>query len=178
MLKLRQYKPSDANEILTWCKDELTFRRWTSDRYESFPITAEEMNQKYVDNNGDCTEEDNFYPMTAFDEEGPAGHMVMRYTDEAKTTLRFGFVIVDASKRGKGYGKKMIQLALKYAFEIYGAKKVTIGAFENNPSAYHCYKAAGFEDAPMAEISSCRIFGETWRVLELEIDKTRYAMLQ
>jgi len=40
MLKLRPYKPCDAETIVSWCKDEESFRRWTSDRYDSFPITA------------------------------------------------------------------------------------------------------------------------------------------
>ena len=40
----------------------------------------------------------------------------------------------------------MLKLALKYAFEIYGANRVSLGVFENNKSAYYCYKAAGFED--------------------------------
>ena len=70
MLRLRTYKACDAKTILTWCKDEISFRKWTSDRYESFPITEEEMNRKYIDCNGDCAESDNFYPMTAFDESG------------------------------------------------------------------------------------------------------------
>lgn len=76
-------------------KDEITFRKWTSDRYESFPIKETDMNKKYIENNGDCTEPDNFYPMTAFDESGIVGHLIMRFTDEKKTILRFGFVIVD-----------------------------------------------------------------------------------
>lgn len=69
MLRLRPYKVSDAKTIMTWCKDEETFRKWISDRYETFPITEADMNKKYVDNNGDCMEPDNFYPMTAFHEE-------------------------------------------------------------------------------------------------------------
>ena len=72
MLKLRPYKPCDAQVILSWCKDEVTFRRWTSDRYDTYPITAEDMNKKYIDCNGDCPEPDNFFPMTAFDENGVA----------------------------------------------------------------------------------------------------------
>ena len=82
MLRLRPYKPSDAETIVSWCRDELTFRRWTSDRYDSYPITAADMNEKYIANNGDCAESDNFYPMTAFDENGIAGHLIMRYTDK------------------------------------------------------------------------------------------------
>lgn len=60
--------------------------------------------------------------------------------------LRFGFIIVDPEIRGKGYGKAMIQQGLKFAFQIYGAKKTSLGVFENNLSAYYCYKAVGFLD--------------------------------
>ena len=173
MLRLRPYKPSDAKTIISWCKDEATFRKWTSDRYDAFPITEVDMNKKYIDNNGDCIEEDNFYPMTAFDENGIVGHLIMRFTDENKTTLRLGFVIVDDTKRGKGYGKEMISLAIKYAFEIFNAEKLTIGAFENNMPAYYCYKAAGFKDVETEEIVY-EIFGEKWKVLELALTKHEY----
>ena len=168
-MKLRPYKPIDAETIITWCRDERTFRKWTSDRYEYFPITAEDMNYKYIDCNGDCEESDNFYPFTAFDESGIVGHLIMRYTDTDKTTIRFGFVIVDDSKRGKGYGKEMLCLALKYAFEVFGAEKVTLGVFENNPAAYHCYKAAGFQDVKMEREIRCNVCGESWKILELEL---------
>jgi len=55
---------------------------------------------------------DNFFRMTAFDETGVVGHLIMRFTDEEKKVLRFGFVIVDDSKQAKGYGKEMMQLAI------------------------------------------------------------------
>ncbi|MBQ8170418.1 MAG: GNAT family N-acetyltransferase [Oscillospiraceae bacterium] len=175
MLRLRPYKTSDADIIVSWCKDEETFRKWTSDRYDSYPITAVDMNEKYISNNGDCIEPDNFYPMTAFDENGIVGHLIMRFTDEKKSVLRFGFVIVDDSRRGMGYGREMISLSLKYAFEILKVDKVTIGVFENNMSAYWCYKAVGFKDAE-AEDHSCDVFGEVWKVIELQLTKDEYAL--
>lgn len=167
MLRLRPYKRSDAGTIIGWCKDEAAFRKWTADRYESFPITEADMNEKYMADNGDCAEPDNFYPMTAFDDSGIVGHLIMRFTDDEKRVLRFGFVIVDDTKRGMGYGKEMITLALKYAFEILMADKVTIGVFENNMPAYHCYRRAGFQDVE-TEGTICEIFGEKWKILELE----------
>lgn len=173
MLRLRPYKISDAKTIINWCKDETTFRKWTYDRYDSFPITEADMNKKYIDNNGDCIEPDNFYPMTAFNENGIVGHLIMRFTDENKKILRFGFVIVDDKIRGMGYGKEMIALSLKYAFEIFKADKVTIGVFENNMPAYYCYKGAGFNDSD-TEKAVCELFGEKWKVLELELTKEDY----
>lgn len=114
-------------------------------------------------------ESDNFYPMTAFDESGVVGHMIMRFTDEAKTTVRFGFVIVDDNKRGMDYGKEMLSLAIKYSFEILKVKKITLGVFENNEPAYYCYKSVGFIDVEIVEDGYYNIFGEKWKCKEMAI---------
>lgn len=168
MLRLRPYKPCDADCIVSWIKDEMVLRKWSSDRFGDFPITSDDINNKYIENNGDCIEADNFYPVTAFDENGVVGHLILRYTDEEKQVIRFGFVIVDDTKRGKGYGKEMLTLAIKYAFDIFGAKKITLGVFENNEQAYNCYKSAGFIEN--GKEIFCEIFGEKWRVIEMEIN--------
>lgn len=84
MLRLRPYKGCDAKYIVGWIKDEVSLRKWSSDRYGAYPITEADVNHKYLDLNGDCEEEDNFYPVTAFDESGVVGHMIMRFTDAEK----------------------------------------------------------------------------------------------
>lgn len=171
MLRLRPYKPCDAKTIVSWCRDEETFRKWTADRYDSFPITAEDMNKKYVTCNGDCADPENFYPMTAIDESGPVGHLTLRFVDEKKTTLRFGFVIVDDTKRGMGYGQEMLRLALRYAFDMLKVERVTLGVFENNLPACRCYQAAGFRTVEMDSERWCEICGEMCRIIEMEIEK-------
>ncbi len=169
-MKLRPYKPCDAETILSWIRDEATFRRWSTDRYDHYPITAADMNHKYMDCNGDCPEPDNFYPMTAVQDGKPVGHLIMRYTNPKQTVLRFGFIILDDSMRGQGCGKQMLRLALKYAFEIMGAEKVTLGVLANNPGAYHCYKAAGFQEVTEEEPTYYPILGEQVLCLELETE--------
>lgn len=164
MLRLRPYKNCDAQYITKWIKDEVVFHKWCADRYDSYPISAEDMNSYYAQ----FLESDNFYPMTAFDESGVVGHMIMRFTDNKKTTIRFGFVIVDDSKREMGYGKEMLSLAIKYSFEILKVKKITLGVFENNEPAYYCYKSVGFIDALESEYYN--ILGERWKCLEMEIN--------
>ena len=61
----------------------------------------------------------------------------------------------------------MLSLAIKYAFDIFGAEKVTLGVFDNNKPAYNCYKAAGFREN--GEEMFCKLFGEQWRIVEMEI---------
>lgn len=170
-LKLRPYKPIDAEAIVSWIKDEKALRKWSSDRYGAYPITAKDINYKYLECNGDCEETDNFYPMTAVDANGPVGHLILRYTNEKKTVIRLGFIIVDANRRGMGYGKRMIQMAIRYAFDMLKAEKITLGVFDNNPSAYYCYKAVGFQEITMEQDLIFEILGEKWKCIELEINR-------
>ena len=164
---LRPYKPVDAAFISNWIKDERALRMWSSDRFGYYPVTAEDINYKYINCNGDCEEPDNFYPLTAVMNDKIVGSMIIRKV--APGIMRFGFVIIDDNLRGRGIGKKMVLLAKKYAFEILGAKKITMGVFDNNPSAYYCYKAAGFQK--MGKEILIDILGEEWKDIELEAFK-------
>ena len=49
-LRLRQYKPCDAESIVSWIKDEQTLRKWSSDRFGAYPINSEDINDKYIKN--------------------------------------------------------------------------------------------------------------------------------
>lgn len=89
-----------------------------------------------------------------------------RYPEPSKAVIRFGFVIVDDSKRGKGYGKQMLQLAIQKARQDFGAKEITLGVFDNNPSALHCYRTVGFK---VNDSDSYLIDGEEWTEKEMRI---------
>ena len=161
MIRIRPYKATDVNTILSWCQDENAFYQWTAGILGSYPITQNEF----------CFVE-SLMPFTAFDETGIVGFFTLRNPNESLDELRFGFVIVDPDKRGKGYGKEMLRLGLKFAFELYGAKRASLGVFENNPSAYCCYKAVGFNDVVLETTETYRVLGEEWKCKELVIEKT------
>ena len=159
MLRLRPYKKCDAKRIVSWIKDEISFRKWCADRYNKYPINENDINSYY----STMEDLDTFFPMTAFDETGIVGHLIMRFIDENKKILRFGFIIVDDKKRGQGYGKEMLQLSIKYAFEILKIQKITLGVFDNNKSAYYCYKAIGFQDVKLEDNEYYHILNEDWK---------------
>lgn len=158
MLRLRPYNPSDASTILSWTKDETTFYQWTAGVMGEYPITEEQFDTV-----------SNLMAFTAIDDNETVGFFTMRRPNESFDELRFGFVIVDPEKRGQGYGKRMLQLGLMYAKDIFCAKKVSLGVFENNEQAYHCYKATGFQDVLLDEVEKYTVLGDEWRCLELEI---------
>lgn len=94
MIRIRAYKASDVDTILSWCQDEKTFYQWTAGILGNYPITKNEF----------CFVE-SLMPFTAFDETGIVGFFTLRNPDESLDELRFGFVIVNPYKRGKGYAK-------------------------------------------------------------------------
>ncbi|MDO5436412.1 MAG: GNAT family protein [Clostridia bacterium] len=167
-MRLRPYKRCDAETIEKWISDRDVFLKWGGQYLGEFPVTADVLNDRYFSGNGNCTEEDNFYPWTAIDDDNrPVGHFIMRYVNGDHRQIRFGWVVVDDALRGKGYGKQMLCLGLKYAFEILGAQKVTLGVFEHNDPAHCCYRKAGFTDTGIVE-------KEPWNLVEMEILKQDY----
>lgn len=169
MLRLRPYRNCDAQYICSWIKSEEAFRKWSADRYDRYPVTPDDINAHYAQ----AAQSDDFFGMTAFDETGVVGHLTMRFTDEERRILRFGFVIVDDSRRGMDYGSEMLRLALDFAFDIVKAQKVTLGVFENNEPARRCYRAVGFRDVPKDKPEYYRIMGEEWKCLEMETERAR-----
>lgn len=160
MIRIRPYKAEDATMILSWCRDERAFYQWTAGVLGDFPITEKEF----------CFVE-NLFPFTAFDEDGVLGFFTLRNPNESMDELRFGFVIINPDMRGKGYGKEMLQLGLKFVFDIYGAKRASLGVFENNIPAYNCYKAAGFTDVVLDKTETYCVMGEEWNCKELVLQK-------
>ena len=159
MIRIRPYKALDADTILSWCQDERAFYQWIAGVFGDFPITQKEFS--FVES---------LMPFTAFDEKGIVGFFTLRNPNESLDELRFGFVIVNPDKRGQGYGKAMLKLGIKFAFDIYGAKRASLGVFENNPSAYYCYKAVGFDDVVLDTTEAYCVLGEEWKCKELMLE--------
>lgn len=163
-LTLRPYQPSDATVITSWLKSEYLMRQWCADRYERSPVTPEDMNtyhERYIDGQQSRA-------MTMTDGDDIVGYITLRTTADNSAEQRLGFVIVDYSKRGRGLGKALVSMAIKYAYEELGATKVSLGVFENNPSAIHCYEASGFVRVHKSEKESYQCFGEIWNCIEME----------
>lgn len=166
MLELRLYKSTDAQIIVKWLKNEYAFRQWSADRYENYPITADDMNNYY----SQYSDKD-LCKLTAVDENGIIGHLTIRFIDEARKTARLGFVIVDDTKRGQGYGKQLVLSALKYAFDELQTDKVTLGVFENNTPAIQCYLSCGFKIVERETAESYSCMNEIWNCIEMELNR-------
>jgi len=164
-LKLRNYREEDSVIISKWIKTEEELYKWSADRFNKFPLPANDISDTYLSQ----IQTGRFIPLSAVnDEEQLTGHFIIRYPDENDDTrVRFGFVIVAPKYRGKGYGKEMLQLGIKYVKENLNAKKIDLGVFANNPAAVHCYEAAGFREY---QRRTCEFSVGVWECIDMVIE--------
>ena len=163
MLRLRPYKPCDGAIIASWLTDEQTFAMWSAYRYQ-YPMTGEQFNARMEGAADNPCE----WMMTALNEAGePVGYFLLRNADYEKNSVHMGFIVVDSSRRGMGYGKQMVALAKKYCFEILGMKRVTLGVFHINRRAIDCYESVGFRPYGV-EKETFDFHGREWKVIEME----------
>ncbi|NFG24739.1 GNAT family N-acetyltransferase [Clostridium botulinum] len=142
MIRIRPYKQIDAKHIVNWIKCEKDFVKWCANLL-TYPLNEEILldNYRRFENN------DKAGLFTALDEAGvPVGFFMMTKADYVKNSIHMGFVIVDSSKRHKGYGTNMMKQAIKYAFDILCVTKITLKVFDNNEIAHRCYLNSGFID--------------------------------
>ena len=165
---LRKFKKEDAPIILGWIKSKTDLRKWSADRYHDYPALPDEMAQLYAP--------DNMTPLTAEDENGNIiAHISIRIPDTTKPqAVRLGFIIVDDSLRGKGYGKELILQAIEYAQKNLNATSISLGVFKNNPPALHCYESVGFRKTG---VETYNIDGEIWEDIEMEFINSRKFIL-
>ena len=168
MLRLRLFSTKDAKTIVTWTSEPSEFYMWSAGLMGDFPITEQKLLQAV------SARENNprYFPLVCFDDEGPIGFLTIRTPEQDDKKLALGYVIIDPNKRNKGYGKQMIELSLKFAFEEYGASEVSLDVFDVNTQAYNCYRSVGFKETGKKEL--CNIDKYTWNYIEMAIDATQY----
>ena len=141
-MRLRPYiADTDFEYIREWDSDERIHALWCAGRMP-FPVTKSALNDLLNDHAvrfGDA-------PFVATEDDGtPVGFFC--YTTDLQTNVgMLRFVMIDSSLRGKGYGREMLSLAVKYAFDIAKADAVQLNVFASNERAKKCYLSVGFTE--------------------------------
>lgn len=139
-MRLRPYIASrDYRYIEKWVGDERTHVLWCANRIP-YPMAESALHDLLRE---DAEEWEGCAYIATEDDGTPVGFFV--YSVNVENNEGFlKFIIVDGAKRGRGYGVRMLRLALQYAFEITGAEAVYLNVFDVNESAMKCYANAGF----------------------------------
>ena len=113
MIRLRPYKDSDAETVLSWCGEEKAFYQWTAGVLGAFPLTKERFAGL-----------GKLMRFTALDDQEIVGFFTLRNPKPTQDEVRFGFVILDPNRRGQGIGKEMLRLGLVLPRMFMGQRRL------------------------------------------------------
>lgn len=146
-MRIRPYIENlDYEYIEKWIDDEKTHALWCANLI-SYPVTKEKLHDLLEKNATEWT--DSAYVATETNGKIMGFFCYSINVDDNTGFLKF--VIVDHNKRGTGYGKEMLKLALRYAYEITGVQSVQLNVFEENIAAKRCYEKVGFIEESIAK---------------------------
>ena len=74
----------------------------------------------------------------------PVGSVYFRYDDDSREDAEYGIFIGEDDAIGKGYGNETAKLAVEYARDELGIKRLMLRAFSFNTAAIKSYEHAGF----------------------------------
>lgn len=165
-MRIRPYiSVLDFDEMDKWITDERTHAMWCANlisyplQKRNFEETLAEFAAKFKDS-----------PYVATTNEGK---LVGFFCYSVNTDTNEGmlkFVVTAPEFRGKGYGREMVALAVKYGFEITKADAVQLNVFSENIGAKKCYLSAGFTERTNTDNAFC--FGdEMWTRCNMVIKK-------
>ncbi len=156
-MRIRPYiECKDFDEIKNWMTEERTHALWCANLIQ-FPI--EKDNFERVMQETAERFEDSPYVATSDKGELIGFFCYSVNTDSNEGMLKF--VMNNPQYRGKGYGKEMLRLAVKYAFEITNAQAVQLNVFPENERAKKCYESVGFTERK-TDLNAFSYKDESW----------------
>lgn len=166
-MRIRPYLNKDFDSISQWIADERSHALWCANLipyplekngFDNFLLQAEE---RFNDS-----------PFVATTDTGMVVGFFCFSVSLNTNEGMLKFVVIDDSLRNKGYGREMISLAVKYAFEIAKADAVQLNVFSENPGAKKCYQKVGFIERTLTE-NAFKFKEESWGRCNMVITKLK-----
>ncbi|MCM1048154.1 MAG: GNAT family N-acetyltransferase [Clostridiales bacterium] len=168
-MRIRPYiEDKDYEYIEKWIDDEKVHALWCANLI-SYPVTKENLHNFLGKSAMEWT--DSAYVATESNGKVVGFFCYSINIDDNSGFLKF--VIVDSKKRGAGYGKEMLNLALQYAFNITGVDLVRINVFEDNIAAKQCYTKIGFVVESITK-GDFQYKDELWNRCHMVIEKSSF----
>lgn len=135
MIRLEQFGRKHYADLISWIDSDEMLMQFGGPLF-SFPLTSEQLDASLSDENRIS------FCVTSNETNLPIGHCeIYLLPDSAK----IGRILIgNPQHRGKGLGKQIVGLLLKYVFNQLERTSVELNVFDWNTSAIKCYEKSGF----------------------------------
>ena len=123
---------------------------------EVLALKVDEGQKSFVSSNGDSLAQAYVYSKTAFpfavyDNDTIVGFIMMGYY-EVKSYYTLWKFMIDSRYQHKGYGRKALELGIKYLQDRFDVTEVYTGVVPGNTVAKKLYISVGFKDTGLIEL--------------------------
>lgn len=164
-MRIRPYQSKDFEVISQWITEERAHALWCANlipyplEKNTFDETLLQAEERFGDS-----------PFVATTDDGKVVGFFCFSVNMNTNEGIFKFVVVDNTVRNKGYGYEMLNLAVKYAFEIAKADAVQLNVYPENPGAKKCYQKVGFKERTLIE-NAFKFKDELWGNCNMVINR-------
>lgn len=123
---------------------------------EVLALKVDESQKSFVSTNADSLAQAYVYSETAFpfavyDDAILVGFIMMGYY-EAKSYYTLWKFMIDSRYQNKGYGRKALELGIKFLQDRFGVSEIYTGVVPGNTVAKKLYESVGFVDTGLIEL--------------------------
>ena len=134
----------------------VTLKKITQDNLEEvLALDIKDEQKKYVSSTSVALAQayvysDTAYPFAIYADETVVGLIMMGYY-EAKDYYTLWKFLIDSKYQNKGYGRKALELGIKFLKDEHSAKEIYTGVIPGNAVAKRLYESAGFKSTELVE---------------------------
>ena len=123
---------------------------------EVLALKVDESQGAFVSSNGDSLAQAYVYPETAFpfavyEDSTVVGFIMMGYYG-AKSYYTLWKFMIDSRYQRRGYGRKALELGIKYLQDRFGVTEIYTGVIPDNTVAKKLYASIGFRETGLNEL--------------------------
>ena len=171
LIKLQIFDESDFNQLIAAIPDARFLLQWSGPKY-TYPLDVSQLKDTLSKTNG---EQPSFKVLKAIHSNTleTVGHIQLMNINYSAASCVLGRVLIFPEFRGKGFGKAMVKLAVKNAFENIGLYEITLNVFDFNETAIGIYKSIGFIDYEFKK-DVTNFQNESWNVIKMKLNKDQW----